>query len=91
MRDLSGVEELQLQVALTNYKLQTLQDGRGVALDELLAQLDAFALQARTSFIARYGFSPEEASVPFIPVTTAGPVDHDDYYAALRAIAGPPS
>jgi hypothetical protein len=87
VRDLSGVEELQLQLALTNYKLQILEQGHSVTLEELMAQIDAWATQARTSFIARNGFSPEEASVPFTPVTTAWPVDHDDYYASLRATA----
>jgi hypothetical protein len=91
VRDLSGVEELQLQLALTNYKLQILQQAQSVTLEELIAAIDGWATQARTSFIARYGFSPEEASVPFTPVTTAGPVDHDDFYAALRATAEQPS
>jgi hypothetical protein len=91
VRDLSGVEELQLQLALTNYKLQILEQGHSVTLEELMALIDAWATQARTSFIARNGFSPEEASVPFTPVTTAGPVDHDDYYASLRATAEQPS
>jgi hypothetical protein len=40
---------------------------------------------ARQDFLQKHGFLPEEATTPFTPVTVDGPLDHDEYYAALRA------
>ncbi len=81
VRDLSTVEELELMLAMSMYALQ-LVDARGNLIrDQIAPLMEAHGEQLRATFIAKYGYRPEDSTTPYVPVTIDGPQDHDAYYA----------
>jgi hypothetical protein len=81
VRDLSTVEELELALALSRYALHLLDAPESLTKDQLASLMEAHGKQLRATFIARYGYSPEDSTTPYVPVTIEGPQDHDVYYA----------
>lgn len=81
VRDLSTVEELELALALSRYALNLLNAPASLAKDQLASLMEAHGKQLRATFIARYGYPPEDSTTPYVPVTIEGPQDHDVYYA----------
>lgn len=83
--DLSGVEELQLHLGLLRYQQTCFAHRPRLSREALETAFFTWGHAAREDFHRTHGFLPEEATTPFTPMTIAGPVDHDEYYAALRA------
>ena len=83
--DLSGVEELELHLGMLRYQQQCFAQRPRLSSEALETEFYTWGQAARQEFFRKHGFLPEEATTPFIPVTVEGPVDHDVYYAALRA------
>lgn len=81
VRDLSTVEELELALALSRYALHLLDAPESLTKDQLASLMEAHGKQLRATFIARYGYPPEDSTTPYVPVTIEGPQDHDVYYA----------
>lgn len=81
VRDLSTVEELELALALSRSALHLLDAPESLTKDQLASLMEAHGKQLRATFIARYGYSPEDSTTPYVPVTIEGPQDHDVYYA----------
>jgi hypothetical protein len=81
VRDLSTVEELELALALSRYALHLLDALESLTKDQLASLMEAHGKQLRATFIARYGYPPEDSTTPYVPVTIEGPQDHDVYYA----------
>lgn len=86
--DLSGVEELELHLGMLRYEQGCFAQRPRLSNEALEEAFYTWGKAARQEFIRKHGFLPEEATTPFIPVTVEGPVDHDEYYAALRAEEG---
>ena len=83
--DLSGVEELELHLGMLRYQQQCFAQRPRLSSEALETEFYTWGQAARQEFFHKHGFLPEEATTPFIPVTVEGPVDHDVFYAALRA------
>ena len=81
VRDLSTVEELELALALSRYGLHLFDAPESLTKDQLASLMEAHGKQLRATFIARYGYPPEDSTTPYVPVTIEGPQDHDVYYA----------
>lgn len=81
VRDLSTVEELELALALSRYALHLFDAPENLTKDQLASLMEAHGKQLRATFIARYGYPPEDSTTPYVPVTLEGPQDHDAYYA----------
>lgn len=81
IRDLSTVEELELQLAMSRYLLDLLDTSPPLAAEQITARMEAYGKHLRAKFIATHGYPPEDSATPYIPVTTLGPQDHDAYYA----------
>ena len=81
VRDLSTVEELELALALSRYALHLLDAPESLTKDQLASLMEAHGKQLRATFIATYGYPPEDSTTPYVPVTIEGPQDHDAYYA----------
>lgn len=81
VRDLSTVEELKQALALCRYLIQLFDAPEKLTGDQIASLMEAQGQQLRASFIAKYGYSPENSAVPYIPVTIEGPQDHNQYYA----------
>jgi len=79
VRDLSTVEELAL--AMSRYALDLLDVPEKLTKDQIALLVEAHGKQLRASFIAKYGYRPEDSTTPYVPVTIDGPQDHDAYYA----------
>jgi hypothetical protein len=83
--DLSGVEELELHLGMLRFQQQCFAQRPRLPSEAVETEFYTWGQAARQEFFRKHGFMPEEATTPFIPVTVEGPVDHDVYYAALRA------
>ena len=81
VRDLSTVEELELALALSRCALHLLDAPESLTKDQLASLMEVHGKQLRATFIARYGYPPEDSTTPYVPVTIEGPQDHDVYYA----------
>ena len=81
VRDLSTVEELELALALSRYALHLFDAPEHLTADQIASLMEAYGKQLRESFLARYGYPPEDSATPYVPVTIEGPQDHDAYYA----------
>lgn len=81
VRDLSTVEELELMLAMCRYTLQLFDTPEYMTGDQLALLLETHDRQLRATFIAKYGYQPEDSATPYVPVTIDGPQDHDAYYA----------
>jgi hypothetical protein len=81
VRDLSTVEELELALAMSRYALQLFEAPEHFPKDQIAPLMEAHGKQLRATFIARYGYRPEDSATPYVPVTIDGPQDHDAYYA----------
>ncbi len=81
VRDLSTVEELELMLALSSYALHLFDTPEHLTKDQIAPLMEAHGKQLRATFIAKYGYRPEDSTTPYVPVTIDGPQDHDAYYA----------
>jgi hypothetical protein len=81
VRDLSTVEELEQALALSQHALHLLDAPESLTKDQLASLMEVHGKQLRATFIARYGYPPEDSTTPYVPVTLEGPQDHDAYYA----------
>ncbi len=81
VRDLSTVEELEMALALSRYTLQLFTTAEKLAQDQIPQLMEAYGKGLRATFMARYGYRPEDSRTPYVPVTIDGPQDHDAYYA----------
>ena len=81
IRDLSTVEELELQVAMSRYFLRLFDTVSHPDTEQIALRMEAYGAQLRAAFIATHGYPPEDSATPYIPVTIDGPQDHDAYYA----------
>lgn len=83
IRDLSTVEGLQQSLALCQYLIQLFEGPEKLTSDQITSLMYTQGQQLRVAFIAKYGYSPEDSAVPYIPITIEGPQDHDVYYARI--------
>ncbi len=81
IRDLSTVEELDLQVAMTQYVLHMSDVPEPLVSEQITLLVEEHGKQLRTAFIAKHGYRPEDSATPYIPVTIDGPQDPDAYHA----------
>jgi len=80
VRDLSTVEELELALAMSRYALHLLDAPEHLTTDQIAPLMEAHGKRLRATFIATYGYRPEDSTTPYVPVTVDGPQDHDAYY-----------
>ena len=83
--DLSGVGEPSFHLGMLLYQQQCFAQRPRLSSQALQIEFYTWGQAARQEFFRKHGFLPEEATTRYIPVTVEGPVDHDLYYAALRA------
>jgi hypothetical protein len=81
VRDLSTVEELEQALALSQHALHLLDAPESLTKDQLASLMEVHGKQLRATFIARYGYPPEDSTTPYVPVTLEGPQAHAAYYA----------
>jgi hypothetical protein len=81
VRDLSTVEELELMLAMSKYALQLFEAPEHLTTDQVSLLMESRGKQLRATFIAKYGYRPEDSTTPYVPVTIDGPQDHNAYYA----------
>jgi hypothetical protein len=81
VRDLSTVEELELMLAISRYALHLFDAPEHLTKDQVAPLMEAYGKHLRAAFIAKHGYRPEDSATPYVPVTIAGPQDHDAYYA----------
>lgn len=81
VRDLSTVEELDMGLATSRYLLQVFTSSPRVDDQSIMRLVETYGQHLRASFINTHGYLPEESTTPYIPVTIAGPQEHDTYYA----------
>src|SRR5260370_27040823 len=81
VRDLSTVEELELMLAMSRYALHLFAAPENLTKDQVAPLMEAHGKEIRATFIAGHGYRPEDSTTPYVPVTIAGPQDHDAYYA----------
>ena len=81
VRDLSTVEELELMLAMSRYALHLFDSAENLTKDLIAPLMEAYGKELRATFIAKYGYRPEDSTTPYVPVTIDGPQDHDAYYA----------
>ena len=81
VRDLSTVEALDLQLAMSRYALHLFDSQTTFPKDQISPLMKAHGKHLRATFIAKYGYRPEDSTTPYIPVTIDGPQDHDAYFA----------
>ncbi|MBV9231239.1 MAG: hypothetical protein JOZ18_18150 [Chloroflexi bacterium] len=81
VRDMSTVEELEMELSMSSYLLQLLVAPEKLTSEQIPLLMETYGKQLRATFIARYGYPPEDSMVPYVPVTVDGPQDHDEYYA----------
>lgn len=81
VRDLSTVEELELALAMSRYALGLFDASKRLTKGQIASLMETHGKQLRATFIARYGYPPEDSATPYVPVTIDGPQDHDVYYA----------
>lgn len=84
-RDLSTVEELQQGLALCNYLISLLEVPAKLTSDQITTRMYEHGQRLRDVFIEKYGYLPEESTIPYIPVTIEGPQDHDVYYVGISS------
>jgi hypothetical protein len=81
VRDLSTVEELEMALAMSRYMLQLFGVPEKLTQGQIPLLMETYGKQLRATFIAKYGYQPEDSAIPYVPVTIDGPQDHDAYYA----------
>jgi hypothetical protein len=81
VRDLSTVEELELMLAMSRYALHLFDTPEHLTKDQIASLMEAHGKELRAAFLAKHGYPPEDSEIPYVPVTIAGPQDHDAYYA----------
>lgn len=81
VRDLSTVEELELMLAMSSYALHLFDVPENLTTDQTAQLMEAHGKHLRGTFIAKHGYTPEDSTTPYVPVTIEGPQDHDAYYA----------
>lgn len=81
VRDLSTVEELEVALAMSRYALHLFDAPENLTTGQIALLMEAHGKHLRTTFIATYGYAPEDSTTPYVPVTIDGPQDHDAYYA----------
>ena len=81
VRDLSTVEELELALAMSSYALHLLDAPEHLTNDQITSLMEAHGKKLRATFLAKHGYRPEDSTTPYVPVTIAGPQDHDAYFA----------
>ncbi len=84
IRDFSTVEELNLALQLQHFIQLCCEIRPKLTQKQISQRIDVFAKGERAAFIARYGYKPEESTVPRIPVTSEGPVDPEAYRQRLK-------
>jgi len=81
VRDLSTVEELEMMLTLSRYALSLFDTPENLANDQIASLMEAQGKHLRATFLAIYGYQPEDSTTPYVPVTIDGPQDHNVYYA----------
>ena len=81
VRDLSTVEELEVQLEMSRYARSLFDVPEHLTTDQIAALREAHGKHLRAAFLARHGYAPEDSTTPYVPVTIEGPQDHDAYYA----------
>lgn len=81
VRDLSTVEEVEMMLAMSRYLLSLFDAPETLTIEQIPLLMKAYGEHLRTIFLSRHGYFPEDSAIPYIPVTTDGPQDHDAYYA----------
>jgi hypothetical protein len=81
VRDLSTVEELELGLALARHLIRCYESPVKLTSEQMAQGAEDYGRKLRAEFIAKYGYTPEESSTPYIPITVDGPQDHREYYA----------
>ena len=75
-----------LQVYLLHFlgsrpALQLFEAPEHLTTDQVSLLMESRGKQLRATFIAKYGYRPEDSTTPYVPVTIDGPQDHNAYYA----------
>ncbi len=81
IRDLSTVEELEEALAMSTFLLHLFDEPERLTAHAIASRMETYGKHRRTTFLATYGYLPEDSAVPYIPVTVDGPQDHQRYYA----------
>ena len=81
IRDLSTVEELEVMLAMSRYAIDLFDASEKLTHDQIALLMEAHGKHLRALFLSKHGYSPEDSTTPYVPVTIDGPQDHDVYYA----------
>jgi hypothetical protein len=75
IRDLSTIEELRLLLRLAQGVHGVLEQAEGKSFGELESAFHRVGQEARSWFVATYGYAPEQSTTPRVPITLNGPED----------------